>query len=53
MNELTIAVSNLKLNLEKMMETKRDAVKGLTSGIAHLFKNNKVDIIIDSCYFAK
>lgn len=37
-----IPVSGLKLNLDKMMEQKRTAVKGLTGGIAHLFKQNKV-----------
>ncbi|XP_064607210.1 dihydrolipoyl dehydrogenase, mitochondrial-like [Liolophura sinensis] len=37
-----IEISGLKLNLDKMMEQKRTAVKGLTGGIAHLFKQNKV-----------
>lgn len=32
----------VKLNLPKMMEQKRNAVKGLTGGIAMLFKANKV-----------
>nr|CAB3238182.1 dihydrolipoyl dehydrogenase, mitochondrial [Phallusia mammillata] len=32
----------VKLNLDKMMEQKRNAVTGLTSGIAGLFKANKV-----------
>ncbi|KAG8142628.1 hypothetical protein E2320_005839 [Naja naja] len=35
-------VTGLKLNLEKMMEQKSGAVKALTGGIAHLFKQNKV-----------
>ena len=35
-------VGQPKLDLEKMMAQKLDAVKGLTSGIAYLFKNNKV-----------
>jgi len=37
-----IEFEGLKLNLEKMMEQKSAAVKGLTGGIAHLFKQNKV-----------
>lgn len=37
-----ILVTGLRLNLEKMMEQKSSAVKALTGGIAHLFKQNKV-----------
>lgn len=37
-----IEVTGLKLNLEKMMEQKSGAVKALTGGIAHLFKQNKI-----------
>uniref|UniRef100_A0A8C6WAS7 Dihydrolipoyl dehydrogenase, mitochondrial n=1 Tax=Nannospalax galili TaxID=1026970 RepID=A0A8C6WAS7_NANGA len=37
-----IEISEVCLNLEKMMEQKRSAVKALTGGIAHLFKQNKV-----------
>lgn len=37
-----IEFDGLRLNLEKMMEQKTTAVKGLTGGIAHLFKQNKV-----------
>uniref|UniRef100_A0A8C6QWE2 dihydrolipoyl dehydrogenase n=1 Tax=Nannospalax galili TaxID=1026970 RepID=A0A8C6QWE2_NANGA len=37
-----IEISEVCLNLEKMMEQKRSAVKALTGGIAHLFKHNKV-----------
>ncbi|GFY67181.1 dihydrolipoyl dehydrogenase, mitochondrial [Trichonephila inaurata madagascariensis] len=37
-----IDCDGVKLNLEKMMEQKSTAVKSLTSGIAHLFKQNKV-----------
>ena len=37
-------VDNLKLNLPKMMETKETAVKSLTGGIAHLFKQNQVRV---------
>lgn len=32
------------MNLDKMMEAKSTAVKALTGGIAHLFKQNKVTI---------
>ncbi|KAM9216617.1 dihydrolipoyl dehydrogenase, mitochondrial isoform 1-T1 [Dugong dugon] len=37
-----IEMSEVCLNLEKMMEQKNTAVKALTGGIAHLFKQNKV-----------
>ncbi|NXF18686.1 DLDH protein, partial [Rhodinocichla rosea] len=37
-----IEITGLRLNLEKMMEQKSSAVKALTGGIAHLFKQNKV-----------
>ncbi|KAH0519625.1 Dihydrolipoyl dehydrogenase, mitochondrial [Microtus ochrogaster] len=37
-----IEMSEVRLNLEKMMEQKSSAVKALTGGIAHLFKQNKV-----------
>ncbi|KAL2102593.1 hypothetical protein ACEWY4_001761 [Coilia grayii] len=37
-----IDVTGVKLNLEKMMAQKSGAVKALTGGIAHLFKQNKV-----------
>ncbi|XP_018581596.1 dihydrolipoyl dehydrogenase, mitochondrial [Scleropages formosus] len=37
-----IEISGIKLNLEKMMSQKSGAVKALTGGIAHLFKQNKV-----------
>merc|ERR1712063_194412 len=38
-----IEVSDVKVNLEKMMNQKNKAVSGLTSGIAHLFKKYKVN----------
>lgn len=37
-----IEVGELKLNLGQMMKQKETAVKSLTGGIAHLFKQNKV-----------
>lgn len=37
-----IDLEGVKLNLEQMMNTKKKAVSGLTSGVAYLFKNNKV-----------
>jgi len=40
-----INVEGLSYDLEKMMEGKRDAVKGLTEGVAYLLKKNKVDHI--------
>uniref|UniRef100_H3AIU3 dihydrolipoyl dehydrogenase n=1 Tax=Latimeria chalumnae TaxID=7897 RepID=H3AIU3_LATCH len=40
--KLCLTVTGLRLNLEKMMEQKSNAVKALTGGIAHLFKQNKV-----------
>ena len=41
-NVVLISVDNVRLNLDKMMAQKDKAVKGLTGGIAHLFKQNKV-----------
>uniref|UniRef100_A0A3B3T2E7 Dihydrolipoyl dehydrogenase, mitochondrial n=1 Tax=Paramormyrops kingsleyae TaxID=1676925 RepID=A0A3B3T2E7_9TELE len=38
-----IEISGIKLNLEKMMLQKSGAVKALTGGIGHLFKQNKID----------
>ncbi|XP_076618297.1 dihydrolipoyl dehydrogenase, mitochondrial [Colletes latitarsis] len=38
-----IIVENVQLNLDKLMEQKRNVVKALTSGIAGLFKKNKVE----------
>uniref|UniRef100_A0A8C9BER9 Dihydrolipoyl dehydrogenase n=1 Tax=Phocoena sinus TaxID=42100 RepID=A0A8C9BER9_PHOSS len=37
-----IEMSEVRLNLEKMMEQKSNAVKALTGGIAHLFKQKKI-----------
>lgn len=37
-------MSEVRLNLDKMMEQKSTAVKALTGGIAHLFKQNKVSM---------
>ncbi|XP_037783469.1 dihydrolipoyl dehydrogenase, mitochondrial-like [Penaeus monodon] len=37
-----IEVDNVRLNLDKLMGAKEKAVKALTGGIAHLFKNNKI-----------
>ena len=42
---ILVVVGEVKLNLEKMMEQKSTAVKTLTNGIAHLFKQNKVKYI--------
>eukprot|EP00941_MAST-03F_sp_MAST-3F-sp1_P002779 g2779.t1 len=40
-----ISVDSVKLDLKKMMKTKSKSIKGLTGGIEHLFKKNKVDYI--------
>lgn len=37
-----VVVENVKLDLDKLMLTKSSAVKSLTSGIAQLFKKNKI-----------
>lgn len=37
-----IEFDNVRLNLPQIMKQKEDAVKGLTSGVAYLLKNNKV-----------
>lgn len=42
LNSRGIEFEGLKLNLGKMMDAKSTAVKALTGGIAHLFKQNKV-----------
>jgi len=42
LNRRGIEVTGVTLNLEKMMAEKDNSVKGLTGGIAHLFKQNKV-----------
>ena len=39
---LGVKISSVKLNLDAMMESKDNIVSGLTSGIAHLFKKNKI-----------
>ncbi|XP_043488796.1 dihydrolipoyl dehydrogenase, mitochondrial [Polistes fuscatus] len=38
-----VIVQNVQLNLEKLMEQKRNVVSALTGGIAGLFKKNKVE----------
>ena len=40
------AVDNVRFNLDTMMATKSKAVKALTDGIAHLFKQNEVCTIL-------
>ncbi len=39
---LGIGVSNLKLNLSKMMDNKNKSVLALTKGVEYLFKKNKI-----------
>lgn len=38
-----IDVGEIKLNLDQVMKAKEQSVKGLTGGIAHLFKKNKIE----------
>jgi dihydrolipoamide dehydrogenase len=45
-------VSEVKLNLPVMLQAKEQAVTGLTKGIEHLFKQNKVDYIKGTASFA-
>uniref|UniRef100_A0A0R3T0P1 Dihydrolipoyl dehydrogenase n=1 Tax=Rodentolepis nana TaxID=102285 RepID=A0A0R3T0P1_RODNA len=40
-----IGLSDVKLNLDEMMAAKRNCVSSLTSGIAHLFKANRVESV--------
>jgi dihydrolipoamide dehydrogenase len=40
-----IEVTGLRLNLERMLAQKADAVKGLTDGVAFLMKKNKVTVV--------
>lgn len=40
-----VAVSNVQLDLSKLMEQKSNVVKALTGGIAGLFKKNKIEWI--------
>ena len=44
-------VSNVTLNLPKMLEAKQNAVNGLTKGVEFLFKQNKVDYIKGAASF--
>lgn len=44
-----MAVEGVRLNLDKMMAAKSNAVKALTGGIAHLFKKNSVSLY-KTCY---
>jgi dihydrolipoamide dehydrogenase len=41
-----VEIDGVKLNLDKMLERKDSVVKGLTDGIAYLFKKNEVDRIL-------
>jgi len=46
-----IDVEGVKLNLPQMLKAKNDSVTGLTKGIEHLFKQNKVDYIKGAASF--
>jgi dihydrolipoamide dehydrogenase len=41
---LGIEVTGLKLNLDRMLAQKAEAVKGLTDGVAYIMKKNKVTV---------
>ncbi|XP_034946294.1 dihydrolipoyl dehydrogenase, mitochondrial [Chelonus insularis] len=43
LNNRGVVVGDVKLNLDKLLEQKDNVVKALTSGIAGLFKKNKVE----------
>ncbi|XP_063227616.1 dihydrolipoyl dehydrogenase, mitochondrial isoform X2 [Bacillus rossius redtenbacheri] len=45
LNNRGVEVSSVKLNLDVMMGAKSTAVKALTGGIVHLFKQNKVTLV--------
>lgn len=40
-----LVVNDIRVDLKKMMQSKERVVKGLTGGIEHLFKKNKVDYV--------
>ena len=40
--KMNILKDNVRLNLDQVMKAKEGSVKGLTGGIAHLFKKNGV-----------
>jgi dihydrolipoamide dehydrogenase len=48
---MVYAVSEVKLNLPVMLKAKEQAVTGLTKGIEHLFRQNKVDYIKGTASF--
>ena len=43
LKDIGIDVGSVKLNLKQMMANKATVVEGLTSGVAFLFKKNKID----------
>lgn len=45
-------VSGVSLNLKQMLKAKQDSVVGLTKGVEHLFKQNKVDYIKGTASFS-
>ena len=49
---LGVKISSVKLDLDAMMESKDNIVSGLTSGIAHLFKKNKITRLTGSATIA-
>ena len=49
---LGVKISSVKLDLDAMMESKDNIVSGLTSGIAHLLKKNKITRLTGSATIA-
>ena len=49
---LGVKISSVKLDLDAMMESKDNIVSGLTLGIAHLFKKNKITRLTGSATIA-
>ncbi|KAI0798239.1 hypothetical protein C8Q75DRAFT_741077 [Abortiporus biennis] len=46
-----IDISGVSLNLPQMLKAKQDSVTGLTKGVEHLFRQNKVDYIKGTASF--
>jgi len=51
MLKVSLSVASVSLNLETMLKAKDSSVTGLTKGIEHLFKQNKVDYIKGAASF--
>ena len=49
MSSFANTVTGLSLNLPNLLKQKEEAVKGLTGGVAYLFKSNKVIVCVCVC----